>query len=149
MCFNNDSAFNQVGSRDGDAVCQGEQVSVFFVMPMVPPSVNHYVKHTRTGRRYVTGEATAFKQALADFNRGEFVQGRAFSVQIDVTLGKGDRGDVDNFPKLCLDGLADAGAFRDFKGKPLSDAYVTKLCVNVDRKTRPEEGQTIIGVSSC
>ena len=124
-------------------------MSVFFVMPMVPPSVNHYVKHTRTGRRYVTGEATAFKQALAAFNHGDFVQGKAFSVQIDVILGKGDRGDVDNFPKLCLDGLADAGAFRDLKGKTLSDAYVTKLCVKVDRNTRPAEGQTIIGVVPC
>lgn len=115
-------------------------------VPMIPPSVNHYVKHTRTGKRYVTDEATAFKQAVATFSKGRYVQGKSFHVGIDITLGKGERGDIDNFPKLCLDGLADAGAFRDPKGNQLSDAHVTTLTVQVDRTTRPERGSTWIRV---
>jgi Holliday junction resolvase RusA-like endonuclease len=37
---------------------------------LVPPSVNRYVRHTRSGRHYVTAEALAFKEAVGLFARG-------------------------------------------------------------------------------
>ena len=118
-----------------------------FVVPFVPPSVNHYSKHTRAGRHYVTGEATAFKESLAVFCRGQFCEGNEFSLDLLVVLGAKDRGDVDNFPKLVLDGLADCGAFRNKKGKRLTDAHVTEMIVRVNRKIRPEQGMTAIKVT--
>jgi crossover junction endodeoxyribonuclease RusA len=117
-----------------------------FTVPMIPPDLNHYVRHTRQGRHYVTKEATEFKATLATFNRGEFIQGKSFAVHIVIVFGKGDRGDVDGFPKLVLDGLADCGVFRDRKGKEISDAYVDRLLVYRDREQRPPVGRTEITV---
>ncbi len=117
-----------------------------FTVPLVPPGVNHYVRHTRRGGHYLNKDATAFKDAVAIFNRGGFVQGKVFYVRLDITLGAGDKGDVDNFPKLPLDGLAKAAVFRNKKGEILSDAKVSHLEVVVDRRTRPEAGWTVITV---
>jgi crossover junction endodeoxyribonuclease RusA len=123
-------------------------MSVIFTVPLVPPSVNHYCKHTRTGRSYVTAEATAFKAAIAVYSRGMALSAKTFSVSIAVALPKGERGDVDNFPKLCLDGLADCGMFLDRKGKRVSDAYVRHLVVDLDSDSRPDEGRTVITVEA-
>jgi crossover junction endodeoxyribonuclease RusA len=119
-----------------------------FTVPFVPPSVNHYAKHTRKGRHYQTGEAVAFKAAVAIHARGETVEGKRFRVTLLVRLAEGQRGDVDNFPKLCLDGLANAGVFRDKKGKRMSDAHVRDLRVVVDDWTRPKEGCTCFEVEA-
>ncbi len=115
---------------------------IAFTVPFVPPGVNHYVKHTRSGRHYVTLEAKGFKEEVARFSRGRSVRAKLFAVSLKIVLGKGDRGDIDGFPKLCLDGLSDAGAFLDRKGCRRSDAYVRYLCVRLDSTTRPENGWT-------
>jgi Holliday junction resolvase RusA-like endonuclease len=115
-------------------------------IPLVPPSVNHYKTRFRGGNTVVSDEALAFKAAVATYARGNCARGKEFSVIMQITLGKGDRGDVDNFPKLVLDGLAECGAFRDHKDKRLSDAHVNVMQVTVDRKTRPERGSTTITV---
>ena len=122
--------------------------SLLFDMPLIPPSVNHYAKHTRTGKHYRTAEASAFKAAIGIYARGAVESKNGFYVFITVTLGEGQRGDIDNFPKLVLDGLADAGVFRDKKGKRLSDGHVSELWVKVDRDTRPKTGSTFIGVTA-
>lgn len=119
-----------------------------FAVPLVPPSVNHYVKHFRNGGHVKTGEAQAFKDAVALYARHDYCEGKEFAVAIRVILGRGDRGDVDNFPKLVLDGLADCGAFQSSKGNPLSDAHVRDLRVIVDRKSRPARGSTAIIVEA-
>jgi crossover junction endodeoxyribonuclease RusA len=123
-------------------------MSITFTVPLVPPSVNHYVKHTRTGRSYITTEATAFKAEIAFYARGMALSAKTFSVRIAVTLPKGARGDVDNFPKLCLDGLADCGMFLNRKGERVSDAYVRHLVVDLDTDSRPDEGRTVITVEA-
>ena len=123
-------------------------MSITFTVPLVPPDLNHYVRHTRNGRHYVTKEALAFKATLAIYAHGEFVQAKSFAVQILVVLGKEKRGDVDGFQKLVLDGLADAGVFRGMKGNRLSDAHVDDLHSKRDRKERPDEGRTVITVEA-
>ena len=119
-----------------------------FTVPLVPPGVNHYVKHTRSGRHYVTGEAQAFKDAVAIFARGQFVQAKRFAVTIQIILGKGDKGDWDNFPKLVCDGLSYAGVFRDLKGNRVSDAHVKDGRVILDCDSRPTKGETQITVEA-
>jgi Holliday junction resolvase RusA-like endonuclease len=93
-----------------------------FTVPLVPPSVNHYVKHTRKGRHYVSGEGKAFKDAVAIFGRGESLQAESYEVRLSIYLGKRGKGDVDNFAKCCLDGLVEGGIIR-------SDAAVDKLTI--------------------
>jgi crossover junction endodeoxyribonuclease RusA len=87
-------------------------------VPLVPPSVNHYVKHTRQGRHYVTREGRAFKEAVALFARGRQVRAKRYELEAAIYLGHGQRGDGDNFWKVIADGLVDAGVIR-------SDAAVT------------------------
>lgn len=65
---------------------------VSITVPLIPPSVNSYVRHTRSGRHYVTKEAKAFKQAVALLARGKALEADSYIVDIDITLGKGDRG---------------------------------------------------------
>jgi len=121
---------------------------LYLSVPGAPPSVNHYVKHTRHGGHYKTGAAESFKQEIALAVKRQFVIAKKFRVDMEIVLAKGDKGDIDNFPKLVLDGLADAGVFRTPKGKIVSDAHVCQMGVTVDREWRPECGYTCIKVTA-
>jgi len=117
-----------------------------FTVPLVPPSVNHYKVRYRNGRTVVSKEAQAFKDALAIYVQDGYVTGETFSVSMSVVLAAKQKGDVDNFPKLVLDGLAAAGVFRNKKGKMVSDAHVRHMTVFVDTEGRPARGFTEIRV---
>jgi Holliday junction resolvase RusA-like endonuclease len=119
-----------------------------FTVPLTPPSVNMYVRHYRSGAHVKTNEAIAFQELLAVKAKRRYVVGKRFRVTILIVLGKGDRGDIDNFPKLVLDGLAKYGAFQSPRGKVLSDAHVIDLRVALDRNLRPDQGQTEITVEA-
>lgn len=98
-------------------------------VPLIPPTVNHYVKHTRTGRHYVTSEAKDFGVTFRIFAAGNQVRGDWYKVDVIIYLGKGDKGDVDNFNKCVLDSLVSAGVID-------TDAKVIDLRT---RKTRDWE----------
>jgi hypothetical protein len=119
-----------------------------FTVPLIPPSVNHYKTRFRNGRTVVSQEALAFKAELALAAKHQYVVGKEFSVDMLIVLGKGEKGDVDNFPKLVLDGLAACGAFQSRKGKGLSDATVSRMGVKVNRNSRPQKGYTCIAVEA-
>lgn len=99
---------------------------VQIIVPLTPPSVNHYVKHTRNGGHYVTQEAKAFKSAVALFAKGQQIRLEAYYIEIWLNLGKKTRLDLDNAPKLILDALVDAGVIH-------SDAAVTDLALHKRR----------------
>lgn len=121
---------------------------VEFTIPLVPPSVNNYVRHTRRGRHYVTAEGIAFKKAVAIFARGQSVAPAreserrrvAYRLEAWVYLGKGARGDGDNFWKCIADGLTEAGVIHSdaavsewllykWRGEnPRTEVRVTRLC---------------------
>ena len=117
-------------------------------IPMIPPGVNHYVRHTRRGLHYVTPEAKAFKDYVAILLRNKFlspfVVGKTFGIEAWIYLGPKERGDVDGFGKLILDALAEAGAFRNKIGEWMSDAHVTDLRIH---KRRGPESKTVIEVT--
>lgn len=111
----------------GAAAAEGGQVStttrsVSFTVPLVPPTVNMYVRHTRNGRHYVTAEAKAFKAAMCLLSKraGILPAVERYEVEAHIYLGHGQRGDVDNFAKCLLDGLQEAGIIE-------SDALVSDL----------------------
>lgn len=114
-------------------------VFLTFTVPLVPPGVNHYVKHTRSGRHYVSAEAKQFKADMAVFVGFRHVVGQFFHVEATIYLGAKQKGDVDGFAKVLLDSLADLRVFRTLKkGIPeaVSDAHVIELHL---RKRRDEE----------
>lgn len=107
-------------------------MSLELVIPGIPPSVNHYKRGGRGGWGK-TPEAVKFQDDIGTLLRGRHVVGKAFSVVIEINLGPKQKGDVDNFPKVVLDGLAKHGAFRDKKGKHLSDSHVSLMTISKER----------------
>ncbi len=107
-----------------------------FMVPLLPPSVNHYVKHTRSGRHYVTNEAKAFMQAVAVCSNREAVRYDHYFVEIYLNLGPKERMDVDNCAKVVLDSLATAGIIH-------SDAFVTDLAIHKRRAPKSSTNITI------
>jgi crossover junction endodeoxyribonuclease RusA len=97
-----------------------------FCVPLLPPSVNHYVKHTRDGWHYVTGEAKAFKAAIPICARHRITRHEWYTVEIYVNLGPKKKLDLDNCTKVILDGLVEGGQIH-------SDAAVTLLVLHKKR----------------
>ena len=99
---------------------------IVFQVPLVPPSVNHYVKHTRNGKHYTTAESRSFKDAVALYARGQHIEEGPYKVQISLLLGKSQRLDIDNGLKVSLDALVFAGVID-------SDANVKELHIFMGR----------------
>jgi len=101
--------------------------SLTFTVPLVPPSVNTYVRHAR-GRHYKTTEAKAFAQAVHIFAVKELgsenwpLHGTNFRVSALVSCRNRKSADVDNYLKLILDSLVDAGVLPD-------DRYVSEVSI--------------------
>lgn len=106
-------------------------MEISFTVPLVPPSVNHYWKHTRSGRHYVTSEGLRFKTALAVFARRRSIRAKRYVLEAVIYLGHGQRGDGDNFWKAIADGLVEAGVIH-------SDAAVSDWILRKRRdRTNP------------
>ena len=101
------------------------------VVPMIPPSVNHYVVHTRAGQHFKTKEAESFAQAIA-LAAGEYRWKRyeAKQLSVFVVLGKGQKGDLDNFLKVPIDSLVRCGVIR-------SDATIERITITKQRGPAP------------
>lgn len=93
-----------------------------FTVPLVPPSVNHYKMRTRRGVTFVSKEAISFKQHVWMARPIETLCNCDYAVLIRVFLGKGQKGDVDNFAKCVLDGMVEAAIID-------TDAAVQKLTI--------------------
>lgn len=115
--------------------------SISFTVPLLPVSVNHYAKHTRSGRHYVTPEAKAFKDAVALFARGKKVDAETYRVTIELFYAKGVRGDLDNRSKVTLDALVDAGVIR-------SDAAIFELNMKKHHDRNAPHSRTFITVEA-
>jgi crossover junction endodeoxyribonuclease RusA len=89
-------------------------------IPLEPPTVNMYVRHTRRGRHYKTREAEAWASAVAVIAAGQYVPGKAHEITYTVYQGYKSRGDVDNYAKCLIDSLVGAGVIK-------SDASVIDL----------------------
>lgn len=110
---------------------------VTFRLPLLPPSVNHYVSHG--GAAHIkTPETKAFERDFAYLApKGIEVIGERFHVTLDIFPGPRGRGDVDNRNKVVLDCIAAAGMLVRANGSARSDAWVKRLTVTIHDK--PEE----------
>jgi len=85
----------------------------------------------------VTPEGKAFKEAVAIFARGASIAPSTaaeqrevrYALYVRVFLGKGQRGDGDNFWKCVADGLTEAGVIH-------SDARVKRWRLDVEDTDR-------------
>lgn len=112
---------------------------IWFVVPMTPVGFNHYVRHTRTGRHYVSKEAKVFKEFVWVHCGRRQMRARAYQVEATVYLDKKQKGDADGFWKLILDGLVYAGVID-------TDAKVSDIIL---RKRRdPGAARTEIRVTA-
>lgn len=122
--------------------------AVTLVIPMLPPSVNTYTRHTRSGRHYKSAETEAWEWAFASLCGHEWVEGERFFVHITYTFGPKQHPDIDNLQKCVLDAIAKAGMLRSKKGKKLSDSHFKEQLVYVkdepgDRQFGPKTVITI------
>lgn len=102
---------------------------VRFMVPLEPPSVNHYKRLRVIGKHvstFVTKEAKEFMKALAICAAGQSVNSKQYAVAFRVYQGRKSRGDVDNYSKCVLDGLVHAGVIR-------SDAAIIDLRISKER----------------
>lgn len=110
-----------------------------FTVPLVPPSVNTYVRHAWRGRHvahYRTHDADAFMAAVQVMAQGRFLSKGEYGIKLAVYLGRGQRMDIDNTLKCILDSL---------KGKVIhSDAAIKHLEIDLGRD--PEQPRTEIEV---
>lgn len=109
-------------------------------IPLIPPSVNSYARHTRSGGHYVTGEAAGFKNAIVLLARHQSVAAEHYAVTVVLYLGKGQRLDADNSLKCVLDGLQAAGVIA-------SDSKITEL--HVFKRRDWERPRTEVTVSEA
>lgn len=112
-------------------------------IPMLPPTVNHYVSHKANGAHVKSPAAKAWERDFPLFSRGAYVVGNRFQIEITYTFGPHNRGDIDNFNKLVLDCCAKSGMMRNAKMAELSDAWIKRMVINIrdsaeDRKNGPE-----------
>jgi Holliday junction resolvase RusA-like endonuclease len=129
---------------------------IILEIPFTPPSVNHYKKpitlRTSNGPRLsfaLTPEAEAFRDAVAIFARRQtLIPATAaekkqirYALTVALFLGKGDRGDGDNYWKCIADSLVNAGVIH-------SDARVRKWHLEVEDDER-ENPRTLIIASVC
>ncbi len=97
-----------------DAMLQQYRPAIRLVIPGTPPSVNHYVKHTRSGRHYKTDAAQLFYWDVFYMSNGQTLCNRQrksknrYAVVLQIYRGAKQKGDIDNYAKLPLDALRDA-----------------------------------------
>jgi Holliday junction resolvase RusA-like endonuclease len=67
------------------------------------------------GRRIFeySAEAKAWFIAVVMFSRGIHVPGKRHRIEFCVYRGRGERGDLDNYPKCIFDGLQKAGVIAN------------------------------------
>jgi Holliday junction resolvase RusA-like endonuclease len=88
-----------------------------FVVPLLPPSVNHYKAPKRGGGWFRTGEVIGFIEAVCIFSHKVLVPGDYYEVEITFYLPPAKQrlssNDTDNFLKVALDALGTAGVIRN------------------------------------
>jgi crossover junction endodeoxyribonuclease RusA len=85
---------------------------------LFPPSVNNYVRHTRSGIHFKTTAARDFALTVSVLSKGS-VDAEHLRLEVHLYFAKGQKGDGDNFFKCTADSLVQAGIIK-------SDAHITQ-----------------------
>jgi Holliday junction resolvase RusA-like endonuclease len=86
------------------------------IVPITPPSVQHYnhqrvatVKGKHLVMWYPSKEAKAWWKAVGAASGGRALEAKGYEVAYVIYQGHNERGDVDNYAKVILDGIVKAG----------------------------------------
>lgn len=119
-----------------------------FAVPLLPPSVNHYKQPRRGGGWFRAAEAISFIEAVCIFSRKDPAGGQFWNVELTFYLGPGkhrlNANDADNFSKVALDALAQAGVIGN--DARVMDLTIHKRFVSHDRDARTE--YVVIGLEA-
>ena len=123
---------------------------VRLVIPLEPPSGNHYKKvrhieghglgwyHTKEAKAWFEAVKAIFPASAMLITENHFIHcGLQHEVEYTVYQGHGSRGDVDNYAKVILDGLVRAGVLR-------SDATVVDLICHKRRDRENPRTEIIV-----
>lgn len=89
-----------------------------------PPSVNHYWRHTRAGKHYISDKGRKFRaDVLAICQQFDPFVG-AVKMQIEVHYPDNRARDPDNLQKALFDGLTAAGLIEDDNNRIIKDYRV-------------------------
>ncbi|WP_114891880.1 RusA family crossover junction endodeoxyribonuclease [Haemophilus haemolyticus] len=92
-----------------------------------PPSVNHYWRHTRNGRHYISEAGRKFKdEALQILQQFDPFIG-AVAVHLEVYYPDNRNRDPDNINKGLFDSLVASGLIQDDNNKVIKD-FRSKNC---------------------
>lgn len=78
-----------------------------------PPSVNHYWRHTKQGRHYISDEGKRFQSQVFMRCMAEMPFTQAVEISVEVTMPDNRPRDLDNLWKVLLDSLAKAKIIED------------------------------------
>lgn len=78
-----------------------------------PPSVNHYWKHTRDGKHYISKAGREFKRIATKVCKQFDPFESAVEIKIEIYFPDNRARDLDNLPKGIFDSLVGAGLIKD------------------------------------
>ena len=78
-----------------------------------PPSVNHYWKHTRQGKHYISKAGREFKRIATEVCSQFDPFESAVEIKMEIYFPDNRPRDLDNLPKGIFDSLVGAGLIKD------------------------------------
>ena len=114
--------------------------SVTITVPMTPPSLNTYVRHTRRGGHYKTDLVKQFELEMEVACMGKRLKAKQYEVELNVYLGPREHPDVDNLGKVTIDCLARNGVFYGQTDSKVKRVILEK---HMDQRDNP---RTVINV---
>ena len=89
-----------------------------------PPSVNHYWRHTRSGRHYISEAGRKFKAQAVEICKQFDPFVGAVAICLDVYYPDKRNRDPDNLFKVCRDSFVSAGLIEDDNNKIVQDLRI-------------------------
>lgn len=92
-----------------------------------PPSVNHYWRHTRDGKHYISAEGKAFRTKVLQICRLFDPFAGAVKIKMEVFYPDKRERDPDNLQKALFDALTASGLIKDDNNKIIKDYRVVGM----------------------
>ena len=92
-----------------------------------PPSVNHYWRHTRSGKHYISAEGKAFRAEVLEICRLFDPFAGAVKIKMEVFYPDRRERDPDNLQKALFDALTASGLIKDDNNKIIKDYRVVGM----------------------
>lgn len=94
-----------------------------------PPTVNHYWKHTRQGRHYISEAGRTFKKIATEACRQFDPILGPVEIKIKIYFPDDRPRDLDNLPKGIFDSLVGAGLIQDDNRKVIRKYSIEEMGV--------------------